>query len=362
MMYSCSFRIEYEEETNLVGCLRDSVNIQDFGMTLKESLTTMFTSHKAGVLIATSKSLGVMNYDDKYYFTNSHACGPKGASASDTQGKACIIECSSLDDLVRVCKRATGSCNVQYTLNYIDIQMTEPEPHMTDDELLQARRAMNVGQKDAFVFITKSILEQLNNHSDERLRLFITGNAGTGKTFLFNLLKNQVNRCYSRQVVKVCALTGVAARLVGGSTLHSTLKLPVQKDGRIVQMPILTGNYLRLMRQQWQHIEFLFIDEISMVLYEMLCMVDSRLKQLKNNELLLGGINICVFGDLMPLPPVRGNQVFDQPFRFVPATHLWRSFSLIELTENMRQQGSYTFKDLSNALRIGELQSEHFAI
>ncbi|GFQ80758.1 ATP-dependent DNA helicase [Trichonephila clavata] len=156
-----------------------------------------------------------------------------------------------------------------------------PEQHMTDDEFLYARRAMNVGQMEAFLFITRSISEQLNNQSDERLRLFITGNAGTGKTFLFNLLKNQVNRCYGKQVVKVCALTGVAERLVGGSPLHSTLKLPVQKDGRIVQMPILTGNYLRLMRQQGQHTEFLFIDEIYMVPYEMLCMMDSRLKQLK---------------------------------------------------------------------------------
>ncbi|GFQ80754.1 hypothetical protein TNCT_482281 [Trichonephila clavata] len=72
-MYSCSFRIVYDEETDLVGCLRDSVNKQDFGMALKETLTTMFTNHKAGVLIATSKSLGVMNYNDKYYFTDSHA-------------------------------------------------------------------------------------------------------------------------------------------------------------------------------------------------------------------------------------------------------------------------------------------------
>ncbi|GFV43663.1 ATP-dependent DNA helicase [Trichonephila clavipes] len=64
----------------------------------------------------------------------------------------------------------------------------------------------------------------------------------------------------------------------------------------------------------------------------------------------------------MQLPPVRGNQVFDQPSRFVPASHLLRSFSLIELTENMRQQGNTTFKDLLNGLRIGKLQSEHFAI
>lgn len=120
MMHNCSFRIDnYDEETDLFGCLQDSVNNQDFRMTLKESLTTMFINHKAGVLIATSKSLGVMNYNNKYYFIDSHACGPKGASASDTHGKACVIECSSLDDLVRVSKRAIGSGNVQYTLNYM---------------------------------------------------------------------------------------------------------------------------------------------------------------------------------------------------------------------------------------------------
>ncbi|GFY61181.1 ATP-dependent DNA helicase [Trichonephila inaurata madagascariensis] len=133
---------------------------------------------------------------------------------------------------------------------------------------------MNVEEKNVFLFITRSVSDQLNIQSDERLRLFITGNDGNGKTFLFNVLKNYVNRCYSKQVVKVCAYRGGSA-LSGGSALHSTLKLHVQKDGRIVQMPILTGNYLRLMRQQWQHIEFLFMDEISMVPYEMLCMADS---------------------------------------------------------------------------------------
>ncbi|KAJ8889128.1 hypothetical protein PR048_008622 [Dryococelus australis] len=143
-------------------------------------------------------------------------------------------------------------------------------------------------------------------------------------------------------------------------TLHSVLKLPVQKDGRIVDMPILTGNYLRLMRQQWRDIEFMFIDEISMVPYEMLCMIDSRQKQLKHSEELFGDINMLLFGNLMQLPPVRGNQVFDQPLRLAPATHLWRRFTLVELTENMRQQGNASFVDIFNALRIGELQSEHF--
>lgn len=125
----------------------------------------------------------------------------------------------------------------------------------------------------------------------------------------------------------------MAARLVGGTTLHSTFKLPVQKDGRILEMPQLTGNYLRIMRLQWKDIQFLFIDEISMVPYEMLCMIESRLRQLKNPDELFGGINVIVFGDLLQLPPVRGHQVFEQPERMVPALHLWRCFSICELTE-----------------------------
>lgn len=121
--------------------------------------------------------------------------------------------------------------------------------------------------------------------------------------------------------------------------IHTTLKLPVQKDGRNTGMSPLTGNYLRIMRQQWKDIEFIIIDEISMVSYQMLCMIDLRLRQLKNKDAeFFGGLNVLVFGDLMQLPPIKrsGTQLFKQPPYLQPATHLWRRFTLCELTENMR--------------------------
>lgn len=236
-----------------------------------------------------------------------------------------------------------------------------PETEMSNDQFQRAQHAMNVDQRQLFILITDSIRNQLNGDI-KREKIFVTGGAGTGKTFLFNLLKNQVNRCYGKPVVKVGALTGVAARLIGGSTLHRLLKLPVQKDGVIVSMPLLTGNYLRGMRQLWQYVEFLFIDEISMVPYEMLCMIDSRLRQLKKPDACFGGINVILFGDLMQLPPVRGHQVFQQPEHMKPATHLWRQFRLVELKQNMRQQGDTTFIDVLNALRVGAMTSRHLEI
>ncbi|GIY13378.1 hypothetical protein CEXT_515401 [Caerostris extrusa] len=142
----------------------------------------------------------------------------------------------------------------------------------------------------------------------------------------------------------------------------SSAKTTSTKDGVIVSMSLLTGNYLRVMRRLWQNVEFLFIDEISMVPYEMLCMIDSRLRQLKSPNACFGGINVLLFGDLMQLPPVRGHQVFRQPEHMKPATHLWPQFRLVELKQNMLQQGDTTFIDVLNALRVGELTSGHFEI
>lgn len=99
-----------------------------------------------------------------------------------------------------------------------------------------------------------------------------------------------------------------------------------------------------------------------MVSYGSPCMIDKRLKQIKNNEELFGGLNILMFGDLMHLAPIRANAVFDQPASMEPDTHLWREFLFFELTENMRQQGDNVFIDLLNNLRVGKLNSEQFCL
>jgi PIF1-like helicase len=247
-----------------------------------------------------------------------------------------------------------------------EIEAEEQEENSWGDEEFRVQAcAMNITQKEIFEKFTKSILDQKGG-SYERIKHFVTGNAGTGKTFLFKIMRHQTNRLWrpddGSSVIRVCALTGVAARLISGTTIHSLLKLPVQKDGRIVQMPMLTGHFLKTMRRQWKEVKFMFIDEISMVPYEMLCMVDSRLRQLKCSEEPFGGLNIILFGDLMQLPPVRGHQVFDQPIHFHPAIHLWRLFTLIELKESMRQRESLVFVDILNALRIGELKGNHISV
>ncbi|KAF9405263.1 hypothetical protein HW555_013931 [Spodoptera exigua] len=114
----------------------------------------------------------------------------------------------------------------------LDHEEEVPYLPMNEDQFSQAKQSMNAGRKEIFTLLTQSIQNQMSG-AEERLRIFFTGGAGVGKTFLLKLLRDQINRCYAKDAVKICSLTGVAARLINGATIHSTLKLPVQKDGRI---------------------------------------------------------------------------------------------------------------------------------
>ncbi|GFT88064.1 ATP-dependent DNA helicase PIF1 [Nephila pilipes] len=249
--------------------------------------------------------------------------------------------------------------------DYVPEEIPEEEVpvlNMTDEQFRDAQNVMNVQQRELLNIITRGIENQMRGDSS-RFLIFVTGGAGVGKTFTFNTLKEKVNRIYKKNVVKVAALTGVAAILVGGSTLHSMFKLPFERDGKSEHMGPLTGVYLEVLSNRWRDIKFLFIDEISMVPYKMLYNIDTRLRQLKNNlDEPFGGINVIVFGDLMQLPPVRGLQVFQKPNSQLLSLHLWRLFGLVELTQNMRQQGDTSFVDLLNALRVGKMEAKHFDI
>ncbi|KAF9406992.1 hypothetical protein HW555_012830, partial [Spodoptera exigua] len=119
-------------------------------------------------------------------------------------------------------------------------------------------------------------------------------------------------------------------------------------------------------RQKWRHMNWLIIDEISMVPYLTLRNIHIRLQQLKQDQGNFGGINVILFGDLMQLPPVSritgGSYCFRQPSNLTGETNLWQLFSFCELPQNMRQAGDNTFVDILNNIRVGELTMDQLEI
>ena len=130
----------------------------------------------------------------------------------------------------------------------------------------------------------------------EPLRMMVLGTAGTGKSWLVNALSYLLGGRTRR-----AAPTSMAAFLTGGSTLPSLLKLPL-RAGRA-----LTGDSLKRLQQTLNVVDYLVIDELSMVSQSQFAWVGRRLRQVTGRtDGVFGGICVIMTGDPGQLPPFCG--------------------------------------------------------
>lgn len=149
------------------------------------------------------------------------------------------------------------------------------------------------------------------NHTDKSI--FLTGNAGTGKT---TFLKYISQNCPKKKAI--VAPTGVAAINAGGTTIHSLFWLPFgtyiadyemawdAQEGGIYNKQRLLGNlrFRKERRTLIQELELLIIDEVSMLRADMLDAIDTILKSVRRDARPFGGLQVLFIGDLYQLPPV----------------------------------------------------------
>ena len=192
----------------------------------------------------------------------------------------------------------------------------------------------------------------------QRLRLFCTGGARTGKSFLLQTIVEWIRLCCAKQSgcesVLVAAPTGVAARNVNGYTLHSIFKLPVQ-HGYEPEFHELSPFMLRKMRELFRNIHTIIIDEISMVCCKYFHYIHQRLCSIADNYELFGNFNIILFGDFFQLRPVRGRYVFTDNI-------LWPQFDSFILQTNKRQQGDNRFIHLLNRMPVGNPSAKNVTL
>ena len=146
-------------------------------------------------------------------------------------------------------------------------------------------------------------LDLANNFVNNTNRnIFLTGKAGTGKTtFLHKLKMNSLKR------IVIVAPTGVAAINAKGVTIHSFFQLPF---GPILPSDVLnsSGGFNRKFGKTKINIikslDLLIIDEISMVRADVLDGIDKTLRRYRNKNLVFGGVQVLMIGDLQQLSPV----------------------------------------------------------
>ncbi len=144
------------------------------------------------------------------------------------------------------------------------------------------------------------------------VNIFLTGNAGTGKTTFLKFCKEHCSKN-----IAVVAPTGVAAMNAGGVTIHSFFQLPFQpfipssrfsheEDGANDKNSLLSRLKLTSDRREvMRNLELLIIDEISMVRCDLLDAMDTVLRHVRNqHQKAFGGVQVLFIGDLYQLPPV----------------------------------------------------------
>uniref|UniRef100_A0A2H1WZA5 SFRICE_034877 n=1 Tax=Spodoptera frugiperda TaxID=7108 RepID=A0A2H1WZA5_SPOFR len=102
---------------------------------------------------------------------------------------------------------------------------------MPDEVFVSRIRSLNVQQKDLMKQVSDAIERDIRCNDDlQPLLLFITGGAGSGKSFLLKLIVEHIRRCYAPTVdillkptfVEVASLTGVAARQISGRQVEQS--------------------------------------------------------------------------------------------------------------------------------------------
>lgn len=205
-----------------------------------------------------------------------------------------------------------------------------------------------------------NILDTLNNGTEH---VFITGDAGTGKSTLLHHFVGQ-----SRKNIAIVAPTGVAALRAGGQTLHSFFKFGAHAYENDDVQRISEDKW----RRKYEVLDILIIDEISMVRADLMDAVEKHLRvNGPKPGRPFGGVRLIVIGDLFQLPPVAKEKDekkyllsrygTESPMFFHAECFRDNPIKLCELTTIFRQKDP-KFTGALNAIRRGTVLPEHLEL
>lgn len=197
--------------------------------------------------------------------------------------------------------------------------------------------------------------------------VFLTGEPGSGKTHTVN---EYVAYLRSRGIEPaITASTGIAATHINGITIHSWSGIGIKKslDKRDLAK-IASTEYIK---KRVRRAKVLIIDEVSMLAPETLDMVDMVCRQIKDESLPFGGMQVVLVGDFFQLPPVARQDVIADAepqitllkkesgqFAYEASAFARADVAVCYLTEQYRQDDP-DFFNLLSAIRTNTFGNHH---
>jgi len=194
----------------------------------------------------------------------------------------------------------------------------------------------------------KEAMDILKNTNEN---VFLTGSAGSGKSFLIReYLKGK-----DRKVFPVLASTGAAAVLIGGRTFHSFFGLGIMNGG----VEIVVGKALnnKQVVSRLRKINCFILDEVSMIPGEALRAAEKICALARKKENLpWGGVRVIVVGDFAQLPPI-SDRGMAKSWAFLDEVWERTQFVSVVLKTLVRSQDE-NFLSILNSVRKGVVTEE----
>ena len=181
--------------------------------------------------------------------------------------------------------------------------------------------------------------------------VFLTGQAGTGKTYLLKIFIEWFNTNNDEKELVITSTTGLSALLINGMTINRFAGIGLaDKDLEYYYKKILKNGNIK---KRWNKTQVLIIDEISMMNPDTFDLLNNLAKKIRGNgSEPFGGIQLILSGDFCQLPPVKCNDFCFESFSWDECVSKTFYFNTI-----LRQNDS-TFQKLLNNIRVGKCDEE----
>jgi len=192
------------------------------------------------------------------------------------------------------------------------------------------------------------------------VNVFLTGAAGSGKTYVLNQYIEYLR--LKKISVGITASTGIAATHMGGVTIHSWSGMGIHDS--LTTKDLADMYKKQYLRKHYLRAKVLIIDEISMLHAHQLDMIDQICRYFKKNDLPFGGMQLVMCGDFFQLPPVTKFQkikdqasLFEQAKTdFVTESHIWNEMNLyVCYLDEQHRQDDASFLRVLNDIRASDV-------
>lgn len=214
---------------------------------------------------------------------------------------------------------------------------------------------LNLEQRRAHDIVASHLDAHLDGKRPPQLLMTVIGPGGTGKSTLLNAITSTFEERHSGHLLFKTAMSGVAATLIGGTTLHSWGAIPAigtptgdeWMDRRSTTKEVKARRQRNIANTEW-----LAIDEVSMLTTDLLTLTSQVAGFVKtgsgraDSTVPFGGINVLLMGDFHQFPPVGNpqgalysapNLIKKEATSRIVGRNIYSQFeTVITLTEQMR--------------------------